>query len=145
MSFQNKRQMNYRLEPVQQDINPDIAALSTIGMRIRKAVADGYSTPSASHYSYGYNFEEQPRRVPLPMGMDQPPSLMGSGSTVGTCSNLSEWDNAAQKPLVTIPDYNSGMTKRKFQQESGDAEYTRYREEVDYAKKYGNLLFNEEF
>lgn len=145
MEFKRQMHTGVQSSPVQ---NPDIAALSTIGMRIRKAVADGYSTPSAAHYSYG----SEPitsRRVPLPAGMDEPPSLMGSGSTMGTSSNLSSsWEATASAHTMqpmTIPDYqNAFFGKRKLDGEQ-DNGYTRYREEVDYAKKYGSLLFNEEF
>lgn len=151
MEFQHKRQ-NHAVQNQSQarygSGNPDTEALSTLGMRIRKAVSDGYNTPNASSYSYGDQSYVN-RRVPLPAGMDEPPSLVGStGSTVGTASNLSDWGNTASVPVahpVTIPENPvEAFTKRKFEANQ-DTGYSRYRENVDYGLKYGNLLFNEEF
>lgn len=131
----------------------DIAALSTIGMRIRKAVAEGYNTGDNSllspvmnngmHNPYYTPQYEQPqqqqqqnfRRMPLPGHMDQPPSLMGAGSTIDSCSNLSEWD-LRSAPITTIPSFKQG--KRKHEDEHGD-------NIEDYKSRYGPLSFNEEF
>lgn len=141
-----KRQMHASAHPRPVEQNPDIAALGTIGMRIRKAIADGYSTPSAAHYSYGGEPINN-RRVPLPAGMDEPPSLMNStGSTVGTASNLSSWESNTSVQTTTISDYQNsffnGKRKLDLEQDSG---YSKFRDDVDYTKKYGSLLFNEEF
>lgn len=47
---QYKRTANVGIQP--QHENSDIAALSTLGMRIRKAVADGYNVPSNNYNGY---------------------------------------------------------------------------------------------
>ena len=93
---QTKRQMYQPLTP--QNTNPDIAALSTIGMRIRKSIMDGH--PGNSQYSYNPQFgtqsaSSQPtplyQRTPLPSHMSQPPSLTNEGSTFQSGLNVSEW------------------------------------------------------
>lgn len=135
-TMQHKRQMRAPAAPAAPQ-SADAAALTTLGMRIRKAVADGYHTPSAAGYSYNS------RRVPLPAGMEQPPALAALGSTAGdSSSSLSEWEarGAAMQPVTLGA--GGADAKRKMDLDAG---YSRFREEVDYAQKYGSLLFNEEF
>lgn len=102
--------------------NPDVAALATLGMRIRKAVAEGHKTGHASSY-------RPQQRQPLPAHMAQPPSLMGGGSTIDLCLDLSSWE-ARQAPLQTISTPPAG-TKRKHDE--------------DPQVYYGPLSFNENF
>lgn len=110
-------------------------ALATMGMRIRKAVAEGYNVPSdnGSH-------NKQYNRQPLPSHIDQPPALTNQYSTMdSTCSssNLSEWQQQQyhQPQLVTI-DQGPGpqSNKRKF---VDDEEYVH--------PQYGALNLDENF
>ncbi|KAG7722646.1 hypothetical protein KL933_000301 [Ogataea haglerorum] len=93
-------------------------------MRIRKSVSDGYMQGDASAASTGTKGDEatapQIRRVPLPDHLaDGPPALDYRGSTV---SSLADWESELDRG-----------TKRTFE------------ETQDYEKKYGPLVFNEEF
>ncbi|KAK6465900.1 hypothetical protein DFJ63DRAFT_310983 [Scheffersomyces coipomensis] len=145
-----KRQMQTAIVP-QTETNQDIASLSTIGMRIRKAVSDGYNNPNSdvNQYSYQSQFTAGSyiQRVPLPSHMmDQPPSLTNMGSTLdSSASNLAEWDSKYQinnAPIQTI-DQGINYNKRKLDDhDTGDDQ----RNDVNlYTSKYGELKFNEEF
>lgn len=145
--------MNHAAPQVSQD--PQLAALSTIGMRIRKAVAEGYNTGDNNNHSavmnngmynpyYTPQFDQQQqqqqqqqnsRRMPLPGHLDQPPSLMGAGSTIDSCSNLSEWE-ARSAPITTLP--GAIQNKRKHEEEPEISM-------EDYKSRYGALSFNEDF
>ncbi|KAG7665560.1 DIF1 [[Candida] subhashii] len=135
-----KRQMNNGMQiqsnnQTEQQQNPDIAKLATIGMRIRKAVSEGYNVPDSSQFSGNF------RRVPLPNNISAPPSLTNDGSTVGSTSSLEEWDSYYKinnAPLQTLPEFNGGI-KRKFD-DSMDAKDVSI-----FQAKYGDLKFNEEF
>lgn len=177
---QVKRMTNQAIQP--QHNNPDIASLSTIGMRIRKAVADGYNVPGKEYdgynaydkIGYGHNdsrAEVRPQligtfggaqenrgaqgggRVPLPAHMEQPPALVAGGSTIGTCSNLSEWEsNYGRGPQITTIESvdNGGKGKRKFDDieevENGYSGSAVQDAGPEYFQhKYGELKFNEEF
>ena len=188
-----KRAANKGIEP--QHENSDIASLSTLGMRIRKSVADGYNVPSnkyngynaydrmgyTSHGEYGRvepkaigifggnqdgsNIDYEPARVPLPTHMSQPPALTNAGSTIGTCSNLSEWENnyaSHAPPISTLGVFDQGTKgKRKFDDIDEDAVTygsgasagygaisgnTNYDMGTEYYRaKYGELKFDEDF
>ncbi|GEQ66796.1 hypothetical protein JCM33374_g459 [Metschnikowia sp. JCM 33374] len=115
-----------------QNSNPDIASLATLGMRIRKAVAEGHA--GGSRYSYNPNWsfdrpqneqshipsDSQPRnlfeRTPLPAHMSQPPPLTNAGSTFQSGSNVSEW-GAPSVNVTTLPQMG---TKRKLDDDSDD-------------------------
>ncbi|KAK6201571.1 uncharacterized protein RJT21DRAFT_120627 [Scheffersomyces amazonensis] len=136
-----KRQMQASIQP-QNVVSEDVAALSTIGMRIRKAVSDGYSVPNANNYSYSNNMQ----RVPLPSHLDQPPSLTNMGSTLDSSSScLAEWDSRYQinnAPLQTI-DQGINYNKRKL--DDSEDLYNRGTDAAMYASKYGELKFHEDF
>lgn len=188
-----KRVANQGIQP--QHENSDIASLSTLGMRIRKSVADGYNVPSNNYNGYnaysemgyanhgehkraepkalgifggnqnGSNIDFEPSRVPLPTHMSQPPALTNAGSTIGTCSNLSEWENnyASHVPAITTLGVFDQSTKgkRKFDDiDESSASYsngaaissgaisgsTNYDISTEYYKaKYGELKFDEDF
>lgn len=124
---------NIQLSQHQQPQDPAIASLATIGMRIRKAVSEGYNVPDPNQFSGNY------RRVPLPLNIAAPPSLTNEGSTLGSTSSLEEWDSyykIQNAPLQTVPEFQSNGTKRKFD-ESNDVSM--------FQAKYGDLKFNEEF
>lgn len=131
----HKRQMNQASEP--QETNPDIASLATLGMRIRKAVSDGYSVGPTDHASsYNHGLTPSYSREALPQHMDGPPGLSSSGSTMGSTMSFSEWDSRydiQNAPLQVLP---VSRNKRKHD----DSEETPVFEE-----KYGSLAFNVEF
>lgn len=153
-----KRQMNHASQPQQQ--NPDIASLATLGMRIRKAVADGYALSDSAHLSYDPQFFTRPaeiqnkmsfERVSLPNGMDAPPALCNVGSTFQSGLNVSEWGNNPSMNMSTLP-YSSG-TKRRFDdnadmfgkfnmQPPAVVNFPSYEE---FRAGNGQLSFNEEF
>lgn len=103
-------------------------ALSTLGMRIRKLVADGYMVPKQQISA--------PQRQPLPDHISQPPSLTNQYSTFESGSNLSEWQN---RPVRVHTLGSETPTKRKLH----DDESEGYNEYVH--PQYGSLSFNEEF
>lgn len=130
----NKRQMNTGISLYStQDYDPDLAKLSTIGMRIRKAVQDGYSVKNSYQYDRNYLQQQYQQfdRSPLPNGMDQPPSLSNSGSTFQSNGSSYDWNTSN---LVTL---EQPCNKRKYEEELPNLD--------DYRNKYGDLKFNEEF
>lgn len=153
--------MNQASQP-QQYQNPDIASLSTLGMRIRKAVADGYALSESSHLSYDPQFFTRPKpsesanrmsfeRVNLPNGMDAPPALCNVGSTFQSGLNVSEWGSSSSMNMSTLP-YSSG-TKRRFDdsaeilgkfnmQPPAVVNFPSYEE---FSAVNGQLSFNEDF
>ncbi|KAG7905942.1 hypothetical protein KL906_005012 [Ogataea polymorpha] len=107
-----------------QPVDPLTRQLQTLGMRIRKSVSDGYMQGDASAASTAHKWDEltapQIRRVPLPDHLASgPPALDYRGSTA---SSLADWESELDRG-----------TKRTFD------------ETQDYEKKYGPLVFNEEF
>lgn len=138
---QTKRQMYQPLTP--QNTNPDIAALSTIGMRIRKSIMDGH--PGNSQYSYNPQFgtqsaSSQPtplyQRTPLPAHMSQPPSLTNEGSTFQSGLNVSEW-GAPNVHVTTLPLMG---TKRKFSDEpEQDDGYSDFKQFGGYGANNGRV------
>lgn len=124
-----KRHMQTAIEPAA-PIHPDVAALPSVAMRIRKAVSEGYQLPGTN----GQQFQ----RVPLPNNMATPPELSDSFST-RTTSNLEEWDSyymINNAPVQTMPGTN--YMKRKFEEDKPV-------ELGQYQARYGELRFNEEF
>ncbi|ODV77703.1 uncharacterized protein CANTADRAFT_7206 [Suhomyces tanzawaensis NRRL Y-17324] len=138
-----KRQMNRGVQP--QHVDPEISALSTIGMRIRKAVAEGYSLPNHEQYSYS-NGPSQFQRVPLPANMSQPPSLTNMGSTVESSgSRLGEWDSRFDihnAPVQTLPNFE--VSHKRKHAETDDGFGGAVPDLGTFRLKYGDLSFNEE-
>lgn len=131
----NKRQMNTAINPYSShEYDPDLAKLTTIGMRIRKAVQDGYSLPS--DYQYDRNYLQQQyqefNRSPLPNGLSQPPSLSSGGSTFESNSSSYHW-NSHREILPEVHQNN----KRKYEQDLPELD--------EYKNKYGDLKFDEKF
>lgn len=113
--------------------------LATIGMRIRKSVADGYNVPTNVNDgsdTYSYNNNGNIRRQPLPSHVSQPPSLSNQFSTFDSGSNLSEWERNHQLHTPAIQSLlTPSNNKRKFDSEQEDYVHPTY----------GSLKFNEEF
>ncbi|EMG47474.1 hypothetical protein G210_2177 [Candida maltosa Xu316] len=123
-----KRHMQNAITPTE-NINPDVAALPSVAMRIRKAVSEGYKLPGENGQQGGF------QRVPLPNNMMNPPDLIDSQST-RTTSNLEEWDSyykIQNAPLRTLPENN--FMKRKFE----DDEVLDLNE---YQAKYYHLIIS---
>lgn len=138
-----KRQMN---RPVPASKSPEEEALSSIGMRVRKAVAEGYNVGQSPEPQYSnvpaysnipanlpHNQAEvvnksshpQYRRMPLPGHIDEPPMLSNQFSTMDSTmslSNLSGWNGQ------TIGQGFDGGNKRKY-------------DDIEY----GDLRLDEEF
>lgn len=147
-----KRMLNQAIQP-QQYISPEQASLSTLGMRIRKAVAEGYKANSANSFDSRYmenhfgSLEQQQQnqsrsafqRVPLPGNMAQPPSLTNAGSTFESGLNVSEW-GAPSMNIVTLPQTG---TKRKHRDE--DEVQMSHPSFEEYSARHGQLQFNEDF
>ncbi|EGV61611.1 hypothetical protein CANTEDRAFT_115067 [Yamadazyma tenuis ATCC 10573] len=90
--------------------------LATLGMRIRKSIADGYSGPS--HSSYSYKGNANVKRQPLPSHVSQPPALSNSSSTFDSSSSLSEWDSSFSSVLQTIPQVSSNKRRMEDSENS---------------------------
>lgn len=133
----------------------DVAGLATVGMRIRRAVAQGYNNVQVDEENINS------RRTPLPAHLEGVPSLSGAGSTIESSSDLASWESRYQPQLQTIGGQNSdfGDRKNKRRLEDDDHEYgsgyaqTRNVRGVqqtagdlqeDYSK-YGQLRFDEDF
>lgn len=146
MEHPSKRAATHAFQPMPQNENPDIAALATIGMRIRKSVADGYSVTHEASYNHGLpqiSSQRSFNRVPLPGHMDQPPALNNQGSTFQSGSNVSEWGMPSM-PLQTMPLQGNGSKRgfeedipRQFGMDKPSLEY--------YNGAYGELKFDEDF
>lgn len=113
--------------------------LAMLGMRIRKAVSEGYRTGNEyTGHNYGLDGHLQSyERVPLPSHISQPPSLMGAGSTVDSSSSLSEWGTkfeALQPKLQVIGEVENRKRKPEEAPDLGT-----------YQQRYGELAFNEDF
>lgn len=139
-------------------LDPTTVELQSIGMRIRKAVADGYSTPKSNGYST--DFQQQyiqqqqqqhqqssaPQRVPLPSHISQPPGLSyGSSSTLD-----GESFDLRFLLLTQQPQQNFANKKRQRDDDDGLAEHNPQINNKDvpveyFEHKYGSLSFNEEF
>ncbi|QWW21762.1 hypothetical protein CA7LBN_000508 [Candidozyma auris] len=124
-----KRAATHPFQPQPQHENPDIASLATLGMRIRKVVADGYSRSFT--------------RVPLPGNIDTPPALTKEGSTFQSGSNVSEW-GAPSMPVKTMPLQGNGF-KRGFDEDEPRQCGMNKPSLEQYNESYGQLRFDEEF
>lgn len=132
-AMEHKRQLQHPIQPLTH--SPDVEALATIGMRIRKSVADGYNRGSGVPVS----------RTPLPAHMSQPPALTNIGSTVDLGSNLLLWEGFSLPPVV-IP--QAASTKRKlddYDDGYGENDDDRPLSLEDYTARHGGLSFNENF
>lgn len=154
---QHKRMLNHAIPG--QHANPDIASLATLGMRIRKSVADGYSTSSAPSYRSDAFFTHnttpevpqnmpefsKPRptfsRVPMANNM-QPPSLTNEGSTFQSGLNVGQWGAAPPMPMHTLAG-NPGV-KRRYDDEEMDTEEPVFRPILEPYSN-GDLRFDEDF
>lgn len=130
MEPQYKRQLSHQITP--QPENTDVASLSVLGMRIRKAVAEGYKTGNLS------SAPPPPfSRVPLPENMERPPALVNLGSTFQSGSNLSDYGSFAV-PSTTLPTFSN---KRRLEEEEPQVS-SAYEE---FCEQNGQLRFDEDF
>lgn len=161
-------------EPVKRgSSDPYIASLATVGMRVRKAVAEGYNVPDRERYNIGFSqngmdhtrigygghsAEENkssgfrvPQRVPLPAHIDGPPGLSDSLLTAESGSNLLEWEaNYRERSILShmqrLSPHEVAGGKRKFEDVEQHEEFgTQAPILDDYRAKYGDLRFDEEF
>ncbi|OBA22305.1 hypothetical protein METBIDRAFT_31224 [Metschnikowia bicuspidata var. bicuspidata NRRL YB-4993] len=160
-----KRQMHQA--PTPENADPYAASLMTLGMRIRKAVADGH--PGNRQYSYkpqfgGESVESQPRnqpeRTPLPAHLSQPPALTSDGSTFQSGLNVCEWG----APSVNVQTLPLMGTKRKHDEEPDETECSHFEQHgghhgyhagsarvssfgswEEFSQKNGALHFDEDF
>lgn len=156
-----KRSLYHEIQP--QHENPDIARLATIGMRIRKSVADGYSVAHEASYNRDFLQEQQQQqefslqqsqqqqlsfaRVPLPGYVDGPPSLSNQGSTFQSGLNVSEW-GVPQMPLNVLPPNGGGMKRRHDDELEGHfgnkpLEEVGHASLEQYVQTYGQLKFDD--
>ena len=145
MEQPTKRTQMHSFQP--QHENPDIASLATIGMRIRKSVADGYSVSHDASYNHGLPQTPQSQRsfnrVPLPSNIDMPPALTNQGSTFQSGSNVSEWGMPSM-PVQTMPLQGNG-SKRGFEEDE-PRQFGMDKPSLEaYNNAYGQLRFDEEF
>lgn len=150
-SQKHKRLLSHAIEPQHQ--SPEVASLSTLGMRIRKAVAEGYKVDSPNSYNSQHignqissvqnlQHARSPfERVPLPANMGQPPALTSAGSTFQSGLNVSEW-GASSMNVVTIPLLGPASNKRKFEDNEPQVRHPTFEE---YSHRHGQLQFDEDF
>lgn len=154
MEQPTKRQMQHGSQP--EHLNPDVASLATLGMRIRKAVADGYALRENANLSYDPQYFTRQlygrlaiERVPLPQGVSTPPALTNDGSTFQSGLNVSEWGMPTN--ITTLP--GSYGTKRRHDDGLGDFEKSSFQPPLvvqlptyeEFRASNGQLSFNEEF
>lgn len=115
--------------------------LQTIGMRVRKSVADGYQTPdnllAQTHArqemekqinqinEYEQRYTNSLKRVALPSNVVVPPLLSNSSSSMSTFgSNLEEWESNLDTRLNNIEDnlvyQKDALSKRRFEAVDND-------------------------
>ncbi|KAI0463870.1 hypothetical protein LJB42_002878 [Komagataella kurtzmanii] len=128
-----KRQNMYSELPKRQDESTE--ALQTVGMRIRKAVADGYQVPPPEPVTTPFG----PRRTALPDHLQEPPSLLYGGSTA---SSLSEWQNDVN--LTNKRKFEDYDDSKDFQGPDSDF-LTKNRDLQGFQQVYGTLRFDEDF
>ncbi|QRG36980.1 hypothetical protein FDK38_001345 [Candidozyma auris] len=139
-----KRAATHPFQPQPQHENPDIASLATLGMRIRKVVADGYSVSHEASYKHGLSTPQRSfTRVPLPGNIDTPPALTKEGSTFQSGSNVSEW-GVPSMPVKTMPLQGNGF-KRGFDEDEPRQCGLNKPSLEQYNESYGQLRFDEEF
>lgn len=148
MESPHKKLLSQPIQPQYQ--SPEVAHLSTLGMRIRKAVAEGYKVNSPNSYNSQYIGSrlsaQQPEpatfeRVPLPSNISQPPSLTSAGSTFQSGLNVSEW-GAPSMNVTTIPLFQLSGNKRRFEEDEPEVRHVSFEE---YSARHGQLQFDEDF
>lgn len=148
-SPQHKKLLSQPIQPQYQ--SPEVASLATLGMRIRKAVSEGYKVDSPNSYNSQYIGTRLPpqqqqqdpqsfQRVPLPSNISQPPALTNAGSTFQSGLNVSEW-GAPSMNFTTIPLQLSG-NKRKFLEDEPEVPALLFE---GYSARHGQLQFDEDF
>ncbi|KAG7193542.1 uncharacterized protein KQ657_000611 [Scheffersomyces spartinae] len=111
---------------------PETPGLATLGMRIRRAVAQGYNNVQVDEEALNN------KRTTLPAHLAAVPSLMGGGSTIESSSDVASWESRYQPVLQTIEQIEpSRKSKRRY--EDDDELVDRHEHE------YGGLRFDEEF
>ncbi|CDK24225.1 unnamed protein product [Kuraishia capsulata CBS 1993] len=135
-------------------VDETTAALQSLGMRIRKSVADGYMVPQNGQNAFNdYNSRNggvvapNIQRVPLPERFaNNPPSLTYNGSTA---SSLAGWENELERPVIhQMSASGTSPIKRGREDDSGESEYVNVHHQKnlsDYVGRYGQLSFNEDF
>ena len=178
-AMNTKRHMTQ--QPQRHLVDENTEALATIGMKIRKSVADGYNVPGNrynGYTSYTARNEETagnlqtPRtgidgingnktaafaRVPFPEHLNGPPGLDNSSSTMGTSSNMEEWNHNSKltAPVSTLENAHSisqPLGKRKLSDYEASSELPTIdiaspaqKDTEYYRQKYGDLHFDEDF
>lgn len=178
-AINTKRHMTQ--QPQGRFVDENTEALATIGMKIRKSIADGYNVPGNRYNGYAsYNAmgeanpcqmqnsdagtdistENTPTgfaRVPLPAHLNGPPGLDNSSSTMGTSSNLEEWNHTSKltAPVSTLENaYGTSQPfgKRKFSDYEASSDLpaidiasSAQKDTEHYRQKYGDLHFDEDF
>ncbi|KAH3675513.1 hypothetical protein WICPIJ_009344 [Wickerhamomyces pijperi] len=114
---QVKRQQLSSHKPEEIGTSPYQQELSTVGMRIRKSVAEGYQTSKATPSSNGQSTVEFGgfKRIPLPSNVVVPPLLSNMESSA-RASSFEEWDNNLELRLQRIDQglQSQGFNKRSF-------------------------------
>ncbi|ODV84324.1 hypothetical protein CANARDRAFT_29205, partial [[Candida] arabinofermentans NRRL YB-2248] len=157
-----------------QNVDPVTERLQTLGMRIRKSVADGYMLPSSEpiqsqfyqqpHHtsthptSYLNDYQQQHfsniKRTPLPSHLqNQPPPLLYNGSTASSLAGWEDDINSYSRPLQTFQNDISNASTMKRRREDDEISYqskvdtdtSKVREYDDYVSQYGPLSFKEDF
>lgn len=133
---QIKRQLSHNISQTGESYDHQ-HALQTIGMRIRKAVSEGYQVGDEMHSTQRYSLQQQqqqqepqqqhmvpPRllRVPLPSSVVVPPMLGNASSSFG--SSMAEWENNLDLRLKDIDQvlavHQQGLNKRRFDSVDND-------------------------
>ena len=126
---QVKRQLNYNINDASAEQYNNQHALQTIGMRIRKAVSEGYQVGD-NMYSASRNTQESEypntvniERVPLPGNVVVPPMLSNATSSAFG-SSFQEWENNLDNRLKTIDNIlmnnKESLSKRRFDSVDSD-------------------------
>lgn len=142
-----KRAATHPFQPQPQHENPDIASLATLGMRIRKVVADGYSVSHEASYKHGLSTPQRSfTRVPLPGNIDTPPALTKEGSTFQSGSNVSEW-GAPSMPVKTMPLQGNGFKRGLTRTSLANVAWTnlRWSSTTNHMVNYGSTRSSKSF
>lgn len=126
---QVKRQLNHNIGEQSTEAYPHQYELQTIGMRIRKAVSDGYQTQNNTFPTYQQQVQPQQQqqqqqqypsfqRVPLPSNVVVPP-LLSNATTSSFGSSFEEWENNLDTRLNQIDNVlttnKEALSKRRFE------------------------------
>ncbi|CAM9016462.1 hypothetical protein WICANDRAFT_76881 [Wickerhamomyces anomalus NRRL Y-366-8] len=121
---QVKRQLNHNLSQQSGEAYPHQYDLQTIGMRIRKAVSDGYQTSNNTFPQEPRQQEQQQQqfppfqRVPLPSNVVVPP-LLSNATSSSFGSSFEEWENNLDVRLNNIENVlttnKEALSKRRFE------------------------------